>query len=313
MSDIILHQYATSPFAEKVRRILAFKGLAWRAVDIPMVAPKPDVEALTGGYRKTPILQIGADIWCDTALICDVLEHLQPEPTLYPLHAKGLSRIVAHWADNQLFWPAMAHSFHAKGAAHVLADKTPDEAKAFGEDRMKMRIAVPRIPPADALGAYRSHLRRIANMLEEGEFLLGLQPCIADFAVYHPLWFTRHRATPMAGIFEATPSVLEWMDRIAALGEERRSTMASAEAVAVAQAATPAPLDASEPFQDDHGIPLGTRVTIVADAFGPEPTEGELVAATRMHYTLRREDPRAGTVHVHFPRMGYVMRVARPA
>jgi len=313
MTEPILHQYPTSPFAEKIRRVLAFKGLAWRAVEIPMVMPKPDVEALTGGYRKTPILQIGADIYCDTALICDVLEHLQPEPTLYPLHAKGLSRIVAHWADNQMFWAAMGHSFHPRGAAQVMAGQTPEQAKAFGEDRMKMRVAVPRMPPADATGAYRSHLRRIANMLEEGEFLLGLQPSIADFAVYHPLWFTRHRATPMATIFETTPSVLEWMDRIAALGEERRSPMTPAEAIDVARAATPAPLDAAEPFQDDHGIALGARVTVASDAFGPEPTEGELVAATRMHYTLRREDPRAGTVHVHFPRMGYVMRAVKPA
>ena len=63
-------------------------------------------------------------------------------------------------------------------------------------------------------------------------------------------------------------------------------------------------------FQDDHGIALGTQVTVAAESFGPETTQGELVAATRMHYTLRREDTRAGTVHVHFPRIGYVLRKA---
>lgn len=312
MADLILHQYPTSPFAEKIRRVLAFKGLPWRGVEIPMVMPKPDVEALTGGYRKTPILQIGADIWCDTALICDVLEHLQPEPALYPSHAKGLSRILAQWADNLMFWAAMGHSFHPKGAAQVLAGQTPEQAKVFADDRAKMRVAVPRMPPADAAGAYRSHLRRLANMLEEAPYLLGQQPCVADFAVYHPLWFTRHRATPMAGIFDSTPGVLEWMDRIAALPDTRAGTIASGEAIAIAAAATPAPLG-DEPFQDDHGIPLGSRVTVTGDAFGPEPAEGELVAATRMHYTLRREDPRAGLVHVHFPRMGYLLRVPRPA
>jgi len=65
-------------------------------------------------------------------------------------------------------------------------------------------------------------------------------------------------------------------------------------------------------FQDDHGIPLGTRVTIAAESFGNEPTEGELIAATRTHYSLRREDPRTGVVHVHFPRIGYVLRAAAP-
>ena len=66
----------------------------------------------------------------------------------------------------------------------------------------------------------------------------------------------------------------------------------------------------TDTFQDDHGIPLGSRVTVHAETFGQEPTEGELVAATRMHYTLRRGDPRVGTVHVHFPRIGYVLKKA---
>jgi hypothetical protein len=66
-------------------------------------------------------------------------------------------------------------------------------------------------------------------------------------------------------------------------------------------------------FQDEHGIPLGSQVLVTSESFGPEPTEGELIAATRMHYTLRRSDPRAGTVHVHFPRIGYSLKAATPA
>jgi hypothetical protein len=63
-------------------------------------------------------------------------------------------------------------------------------------------------------------------------------------------------------------------------------------------------------FQDDHGIALGSRVTITPESFGTESTEGDLVAATRTHYSLRRTDARAGTIHVHFPRIGYVLRKA---
>ena len=71
MADLILHHYPTSPFAEKVRLVLGYKNLAWKSVVIPQIMPKPDLQALTGGYRKTPVLQIGADIYCDTALIAD--------------------------------------------------------------------------------------------------------------------------------------------------------------------------------------------------------------------------------------------------
>ena len=62
MPELILHHYAISPFSEKARLVLGFKGLAWRSVNIPSVLPKLDVVALTGGYRRTPFMQIGADI-----------------------------------------------------------------------------------------------------------------------------------------------------------------------------------------------------------------------------------------------------------
>jgi len=111
----------------------------------------------------------------------------------------------------------------------------------------------------------------------------------------------------MADIFEPVPAVLEWMDRIAALGHGRMEKFKAEDAITVAANAEPAPL-LDDVFQDEHGIALGSPVTVAAESFGLEPTAGTLVAATRTRYTLRREDPRAGTVHVHFPRIGYVLR-----
>ena len=92
--------------------VLGYKQLSWKSVIIPMMMPKPDVVSLTGGYRRTPFLQIGADIYCDTALICDVLEHIQPAPALYPAANKGLARIVAQWGDSLTFSPIMAFNFN---------------------------------------------------------------------------------------------------------------------------------------------------------------------------------------------------------
>ena len=312
MSDLILHHYPTSPFSEKVRLILGYKKLTWQSVVIPMIMPKPDVVALTGGYRKTPFLQIGADIYCDSALICDVLEHIAPAPTLYPEHNKGAARVLAQWADTTLFWAAMSYNFSPKGAAQMFGDGPPEHAKAFADDRAKMRLAVPRLPPADAAATYKSYLRRLANMLEEQAFLLGSAPCVADFAAYHPLWFTRHCTSVMAGILDATPGVLAWMDRLAAIGSGSMSKFNAAEAIALAARSTPAVLP-DDAFQNEHGIALGSRVVITSESFGPEPTEGELIAATRTRYSLRRVDERAGEVHVHFPRIGYVLKAVQPA
>jgi len=316
--DLILHHYPSSPFSEKIRLALGYKRLTWKSVTIPRIMPKPDVVALTGGYRRTPVLQVGADVYCDTALICDVLEHVQPEPMLYPPALRGVARIFAQWADSTLFWAAMAYNLQPRGAAQVFAKAPPDVAKAFGEDRKAMAGNMVRLRPADATSAYRSYLRRIAHMVEEHDFLFGAEPCVADFAAYHPLWFTRMQVPLLADILNATPAVLEWMERLAATGHGLMDKqLESGDAITVAQGAEPMPAGGNllidSAFQDDHGIALGTPVTIAAESFGPEATQGVLIAATRTHYSLQREDPRCGVMHLHFPRIGYVLRKADTA
>ncbi len=304
---LILHHYPSSPFAEKARLMLGYKGFAWKSVVMPMISPKPDLVALTGGYRRAPVLQIGADIYCDTALVADVLEHAQHLPTLYPEPGKGMARILAQWADTTLFWTSMAYNLQPKGMAQLFDHAPPDAAKAFALDRRAMSAGLPRQRPQDAAGAYRSYLRRLSDMLDGRDFILGDMPCIADFAIYHPLWFTRVRTSVLADILNATPAVLDWMDRIAAIGHGAMEKFTAPEAIAVAAASTPAALP-GDVFQDEHGIALGSEVIVGAESFGQETTQGELVAASRRHYTLRRRDARAGLVHVHFPRVGYTLK-----
>lgn len=310
MSDLILHHYPQSPFAEKMRLILGYKKLSWQSVLAPMIMPKPNLIALTGGYRRIPVLQIGADVYCDTALICDVLEHIAPEPTLYPDAQKGLARTVAQWADTTLFQVAMAYNFQPAGATFMFPDA--DKLKHFAADRAEMRNNAQRMPPADATATYRSYLRRIANMLEHHSWLLGDQPSVADFSVYHALWFTRHQVPPVAGILESVPAVLAWMDRMAAIGHGTSTHMTAEAALAIARDSTPGSLG-EEIHQDDHGIALGSMVTITAESFGLEPTLGRLEAATRTRYTLSREDAHVGKVHVHFPRMGFLLKKVESA
>lgn len=309
MSNILLHHYPLSPFAEKIRLILGYKKLNWQSVHIPMYMPKPDVVALTGGHRRTPFMQIGADIYCDTSLICDVLEHIAPTPTLYPDAVKGTARIVAQWADSLVFPVAMAYNFQPAGAAHVLANWSPEDVKVFVQDRTAMRGGAPRMPAADAIGMYKSYLRRLSHMLEQHPFLLGDAPCVADFSAYHPTWYTLRQVPPLANILDLTPNVKDWLLRMEKWGHGSHTDISSAQALEIAHSSKPEDVS-HEPFIDHHGIALGSQVVITAESFGLEPSAGELMAATRTRYTIRRHDPRAGTVHVHFPRVGFVLKKA---
>jgi glutathione S-transferase len=272
--------------------------------------PKPDVVALTGGHRRTPFLQIGSDIYCDTALIADVLEQLAPTPSLYPPTLKGVVRIVAQWADSQLFPVAMAYNFKPEAAQTFFATQDPEHVKAFVADRTAMRGGAARMPASDAAAMYKSYLRRLSHMLEGQPFLFGEQACLVDFSAVHPLWFTTQRVPVVADILQATPGVRAWVDRMLAIGHGDHTPMTASDAIRVAHSAKPAALEPGQFFQDEHGIPLGSPVVIQAESFGTEPSAGDLVAATRTRYTIRRTDPRAGTVHVHFPRLGFVMKKA---
>ena len=307
MNELILHHYPMSPFAEKVRLMLGYKQLAWRSVLIPPVMPKPDVVALSGGYRKTPILQIGADVYCDTALIARVLEARQPSPTLYPA-AAPLAVPLAQWADGTLFWAAVSWAMQPAGAAAILGTQPPEVLKAFAADRAAMRANAPRLALGDATAQLKQHLSAIAAQLQQGgPWLFGDAPCIADFAVGHCLWFIR-LAKPVAHLLDDYPPIGPWLDRLFAIGHHSAAEMSSADALGVAASAgTHAPTI----VEPGLGFEAGQAVTVAATDYGVDPVTGTLVGLSLNESVLSRSDARAGTVHVHFPRFGFQLRADR--
>ena len=310
MSELILHHYPSSPFSEKIRLIFGHKNLTWRSVHIPRIMPKPDLVVLTGGYRKTPVLQIGADIYCDTALIADVLERLQPSPTLYPDDVGAQARILAQWADSTLFWTMIPYAFQPAGLQSLFAGVPPEHIQAFGMDRKAFRGNAPRMPLGDATGALGVYLQRLETMLHDGRpYLLGALPTIADFSVYHSIWFLR-RTGALAAILDPYARLRDWAEQVRAIGHGEASELSSSDAVALALSATADPAPPAREVCDAHGIALGTRVRVAANDYGMDPVEGELVVCAANELALVRTDPQAGEVVVHFPRVGFQMERA---
>jgi glutathione S-transferase len=305
---IILHHYPMSPFAEKIRLMFGYKGLHWSSVHIPNIMPKPDLTALTGGYRKTPVMQIGADIYCDTALIADVIDSLSPTPTLYPSGIAGASRTLAQWADSTLFWTSIPFTMQPAGLAHMFEGLPPETVKAFGDDRILFRANLPRMRPADAVAAFTLYLQRLEEILGKQGFFFGSAPSIADFSIYHNLWFVE-RGGPVAKILESYPALQAWRARMSAFGHGTHEKLESEAAIAIAHGA------AVEPCAGDnagaHGISVGEKVIVAATDTGTDPIEGALYGATPDRISIAREDARAGQVVVHFPRLGFELRRAK--
>ena len=302
MTDIILHHYEISPYSEKVRIGLGLKGLAWRSVEIPVIMPKPDLTALTGGYRKTPVLQIGADIYCDSQLIMRELERRHPTPSFYPA-GRGAADALAWWAEKTMFLPAVSIAF-AKRPEVLPKGFLEDRAKFSGRniDPVVMLAAVP-----NQLDQLRAHFDCLDQTLADGRwFLQGRAVGLSDLAAYHPVWYLRQNFGSAAAPLDGFPRLLSWAERVAAIGHGRRSSMTSKQALGVARTATSI-AKASTDAKDPIGRKPGQIVSVTPDDTGRDPVIGELVTSGIDEIVIRRRDPAIGEVCVHFPRAGFVV------
>jgi glutathione S-transferase len=308
MNDLILHHYPTSPFSEKVRLVLGLKKMRWQSVFVPAIMPKPDVVALTGGYRRTPFMQIGADVYCDSALMCRVIDRLVPTPPLYPAESAGIAEIVAQWADSSLFWTAVPYTMQPAGTAHLFAGAPIEALRAFAADRAAMNPNLRRAPIADAGAALAAYFARLEAMLGDGRsFLLGDAPSIADFAAVHSIWFMR-RAPPVAAAFSEYAKVAAWYERVTGFGQGEPTKLASEDALTIAaQARSHAPTEVAP----GQGFAAGDAVTVVPADYAHDEVAGTVVGLDRDEVVIARSDARAGSVHVHFPRIGFHVKAAK--
>ncbi len=300
MPELILHHYDISPYAEKIRLCFGLKGLSWRSVIVPMVLPKPNLMPLTGGFRRTPVLQIGADVYCDTLRIAMELERRHPEPPLLPGRGVGFDGILSTWAERVLMWPT---------ARYVTGLNRDALSEPFFRDRSEMRGHP--TPTMELVAAGIAHQEsQLHLMLGWVEDLLGDErlnapgraPRLADFALYQRLWWLRALDGKSAHALDGYPRTRNWMARIAAIGHGQRSEITPREALRIAAEAAP---DATPLGAVSDEFPPGSRVRIATEDFAQDSVEGEIVHATRETIAVRREDPGVGIVQVHFPRLGY--------
>ncbi len=299
MTDLILHHFDISPFAEKVKVALGLKGLAWRSVQIPLVMPKPDLTALTGGYRKTPVMQIGADIYCDTRRIAIELETRFGGPELFPGGCMGQALALANWSDMTLFRPGAALSM---GTNEGLPEDILSDRMAFF-DFLEPEDLGERLPLSFA--QFRAGLEQMERMLEDGRpWLLGESASWADCGCYTPVWMCRGNIANADELLGPLARLTAWEQRVAALGHGERSDIEADAALAEANASvsTVVPLVLADAWPR---LSAGDSVTVYADDYGRDPVSGELLRLSHEEIAIGREDERAGRVTVHFPRAGY--------
>ncbi|MEM7410292.1 MAG: glutathione S-transferase family protein [Myxococcota bacterium] len=299
MANPILHHYDLSPYSEKIRLVFGVKHLRWQSVQIPMVMPKPDYTELTGGYRRAPSLQLGADVYCDSKACVQALEALHPEPSLFPDGDAASVWGLAREAEASFLMVVMV--FFGLGGVF-------DEA--FVEDRKKMvpGLDIERIRgivPAKLL-QLAQNLERLEGQLDDGRaYLMGPNLCLADLAAFHTLQFMQfHPAT--AAVLEPHEALSTWMERVRSVGHGERQELDAADAIEIARAAEPAAY-AGEPASLPDGLAYGDAVFVMPEEPGSGGVTGRLEPSGVDEIAIRRETERAGDVVVHFPRAEYLV------
>ncbi|EED36581.1 glutathione S-transferase [Luminiphilus syltensis NOR5-1B] len=301
----ILHHYEASPYAEKIRLLLGAAGLSWRSVLSPPQPPRPNIDPLAGGYRRIPVAQIGADVFCDTALIAEEVLALSNNTDLNsPATDPEVDELVER-AEGDVFFAAITSVPPLRVLSTLLRSFGPLGALRFIKDRgAMMKTAKVRPPKAsEAKALLDAHQAQLNAVLSRRDYLNGDggQAGLADFSVYHALWLAKTVGQqPLPAGMEA---LSDWFERIDAIGQGNRTEVAPS--AAFEQARNHEPRAITEPGQDQR---LGSRVAVAPNDYGLDPVGGTLVCANDSRIIVGRDTPDMGTVHVHFPLQGFEIR-----
>ncbi len=300
---LILHHYDTSPFSEKIRVMFGLKTLAWKSAVTPNMMPKPDLTPLTGGYRRAPVMQIGADIFCDSQVILAEIERRHPAPA----PESGLAGAVNLWADRLFFMATVPIIFGEIGEA---------VPRAFIEDREKLSgrpfdIAAMTAAAGPLRAQWRAQCGSRPRWRPAAATSAGDEAGLADISAYMNVWFLAG-ATPQvaAELMDRLTHLQAWRERMIAIGHGIRQEITGAEALEIARKAKPDATVRHDPG-DRSGLTPGEAVTVMADDYGRDPIAGALVAATPARIVIERDEPGLGRLHLHFPRVGYLAK-SRP-
>ncbi|KAG0057852.1 hypothetical protein BGZ83_000039 [Gryganskiella cystojenkinii] len=329
--EIILHHYIGSPYAEKITTALRVKGLPWCSVSTSNVLPRPLLEPLTHGYRRIPVMQIGNNVYCDTAMIMDELERRYPGEEC-SAQVGGLSDIITSWVDKQLFvnikdqmpWGATAEEqkaspLHAAfGNANFLSDRSQlTGGRPINTEALKK--AQPFL-----LDQLISNLDTLERTLKGGWILGTSKPSAADISVYGKAhWLIVTRRAPEYVTKENYPKIFAFFGQMNAYMKAHRHPtldgfkISGEEALDVARTAAAQAnkgfAATGESVHPKENRKVGQVVTVTPNDYGKVPVQGEIVEITSRRVSIRPEPVAGVEVVIHFPRNGYMIVPARKA
>ena len=302
MSDLILHHYWPSPFAHKIRLALGLSGVTWRSVEIPRVPPKPLLMPLTAGYRRTPVLQSGADVYCDTQNIVRALTAITDNHQLLPTDLSGKILAFTDWADGAVF------NLAARVVLTSALDTAPPE---FIQDRGGLYFG-PNWTPEGLRSQLPGVILQLAAHLNSIDSGLGAQGgfmsndlSYADVTIAYLAWFIRGRWDQGPEFLQQFANIERIEREVHEAVREDYEDLSAEDALKIAvKSESRSPSGVTK----QCGVTLrqGMRVEIKPQAETSDPpVVGRLRYLDRIRVSIDHHAPEVGDVVVHLPIAGY--------
>ena len=300
---MILHNYALSPYSEKIRLMFGYAGVAWRSALCPEMPPRAGLAPLVGGYRRIPVAQAGADLFCDTRLISAEIAALADKPALDPANCDESALGLSAGLEAEVFMACIAAIPPGRTLKQLFRKMGLSGAVRFIVDRagIAKQAQSPTLSHKRAVILFDRHLRELEQCLANaGPFLFGDTPSHADFAAYHTFWF--HRVVGELPMPPGVPAVAAWYARMGEFGHGEVSEVTPGAAFDAARQAEPRAIPQALLGHER----LGDRVTVQPVDYALDGTSGELVGGDERRWIIAR-DTEFGRLHVHFPCEGFTL------
>lgn len=303
---IILHRSLGSPYSEKAMLMLRYVGLDWLSIETPKGIPRPIQEALVGNYsRRVPILQIGADLFCDTSMIMEKISTLSEDRSLSPTNGNAQTQELIELIESD-------------GTLSMLGVLTPwnyiysyfkilpfSEALEFIKDRKKLADKHPELKNRKSREEWmviaKSYLSQLNDCLSNSLYLSSNdKPTASDFSAYTMIWY--HDILTNLKYVKEFKNLMAWYHRMLSLNNKHMEEISPELSIEVAKASKPAPIP--ESMTDSSRIGQIIEVPI-NDSLGTvicQPISGLLVGENNHNYIIKREHESVGVVHIHIPK-----------
>ncbi len=221
---ITLYQFETSPFCDKIRRILNYKQITYRIEEISLLR-------FTGIKKRYPVGKLpfivheGNTIG-DSTDIAYYLEEQFPGKPILPEDPKmkAMVHFFEDWADESLYFYEMRLRF---GIPHNAKMAIPKLSHADGwlikglaplvvpsmNKSVLNKQGIGRRPDELVVRDVQRHVESVGSFLEGNDWLVGDTMTLADISVFAQL-FCINDSREGADIISSNSNVCDWMKRV---------------------------------------------------------------------------------------------------